>query len=171
MPKNFSTQLSGQIGESLVVSELGRRGIVATAFAGNVPDIDLLAYKNGVSTAIQVKAQKTGSISVNAEHFLTLKFNGDVQSVVGISQEIDRSLVFVIVFVGNKCGEDEFYVCEQGYIQDIICKNHSSFLKKHNGIRPRQPKSTHCSYYKSDIAEMKDNWALIESRLDSSSRV
>jgi len=43
LARNFSTQLAGQIGESLVVAELGRRGIVATAFAGNVPDIDLLA--------------------------------------------------------------------------------------------------------------------------------
>jgi hypothetical protein len=42
MARSFKTQLAGQIGESLVVAELGRRGIVATAFAGNVPDIDLL---------------------------------------------------------------------------------------------------------------------------------
>lgn len=47
MERNFNTQLAGQIGESLVVAELGRRGIVATAFAGNVPDIDLLAYGYG----------------------------------------------------------------------------------------------------------------------------
>jgi Holliday junction resolvase-like predicted endonuclease len=47
MEKNYTTQLAGQIGESLVVAELGRRGIVATAFAGNVPEIDLVAYKKG----------------------------------------------------------------------------------------------------------------------------
>lgn len=52
MAKSFKTQLAGQIGESLVVAELGRRGIVATAFAGNVPDIDLLAYKNGKTAHI-----------------------------------------------------------------------------------------------------------------------
>ena len=56
MPRNFNTQLAGQIGESLVVAELGRRGIVATAFAGNVPDIDLLAYRNGRTIALQVKS-------------------------------------------------------------------------------------------------------------------
>ena len=38
-------------------------------------------------------------------------------------------------------------------------------------IRLLDVRKKHCSYYKSDIAEMKDNWALIESRLDSSSRV
>ena len=58
--KNFS-KLSGQIGENLVVAEQGRRGILATAFAGNVPDIDILAYKDKRSIPIQVKALRTGN--------------------------------------------------------------------------------------------------------------
>ena len=70
--RNFSNQLSGQIGEALVVAELGRLGIVATAFAGNVPDIDILAYKEGKSTAVQVKAWKTGSVSFDASGALVL---------------------------------------------------------------------------------------------------
>ena len=45
--KDFSKRLAGQIGEHLVVAELGRREIIATPFAGNVPDIDILAYANG----------------------------------------------------------------------------------------------------------------------------
>jgi len=56
MPRNFHTQLAGQIGESLLVAELGRRGIVATAFTGNVPDIDLLAYRDGRTIALQVES-------------------------------------------------------------------------------------------------------------------
>ena len=32
MKRNFNTKLSGQIGENLVVAELGRRNIIATAF-------------------------------------------------------------------------------------------------------------------------------------------
>ena len=47
--KNFSNQLTRQISENLVVAELGRREIVATTFSGNVPDIDVLAYKNRTS--------------------------------------------------------------------------------------------------------------------------
>ena len=39
----------------MVVAELGRRGIVATAFAGNVPDIDIVAYADGATTHLQVK--------------------------------------------------------------------------------------------------------------------
>jgi hypothetical protein len=36
-------QIARQIGEHLVVAELGRRGYVAAPFAGNVPMFDLLA--------------------------------------------------------------------------------------------------------------------------------
>lgn len=56
MARGFSAQLAGQMGEALVVAELGRRGIVATSFAGNLPDIDLLAWRKGRSLALQVKA-------------------------------------------------------------------------------------------------------------------
>ena len=47
--KNYSTVLLGALGENLVVSELARRGVVSTTFSGNVPDIDILAFKNNVS--------------------------------------------------------------------------------------------------------------------------
>ena len=70
MVKNFSTKLSGQIGENLVVAELGRRGIIATSFAGNVPEIDILAYKDKRSIPIQVKALKVGSLRTRADYYL-----------------------------------------------------------------------------------------------------
>ena len=81
--RNFNTQLAGQIGESLAVAELGRRGIVATTFAGNVPDIDLLAYRNGRTIALQVKSVRTGSISFDAKRFMTIEFDGDMQIITG----------------------------------------------------------------------------------------
>ncbi|HEY5505683.1 MAG TPA: hypothetical protein VIK28_11045 [Sedimentisphaerales bacterium] len=43
MKSGYSNQVTRQIGEHLVVAELGRRGILATPFAGNVPDYDILA--------------------------------------------------------------------------------------------------------------------------------
>ena len=73
MSRSISNQLSGQIGEALVVSELGRRDIVATAFSGNVPDIDILAYKNGNTTSIQVKAWKKRAVSFDAKRFIQIK--------------------------------------------------------------------------------------------------
>ena len=35
--------LTKQIGEYLVAAELGRQGLIATTFTGNVPDFDILA--------------------------------------------------------------------------------------------------------------------------------
>ena len=45
MGKDFSKQLSKQIGENLLVAKLGELGIVASTLTGNVPDIDVLAYR------------------------------------------------------------------------------------------------------------------------------
>ena len=163
--KNFNTQLSGQIGENLVVAELGRRGIVATTFSGNVPDIDVLAYRNKKSIPIQVKAIKKGSLSVNAQHYLEIEFDGNLQIVKGKNKDIDINLIFIIVKVGEYLGEDIFYICKQGLIQDLVYNEHKRFLEKHKGIRPRNPTSTHCSYYEKDLLEYKDNWALIEKLL------
>ena len=80
--------MSGQIGENLVVAELGRRGIIATAFAGNVPEIDILAYKDKRSIPIQVKALKDGSLRTRADYYLNIVFDGKTQTVLGKREEI-----------------------------------------------------------------------------------
>ena len=145
MGRSFKTQLAGQIGEHLVVAELGRRGIVATPFSGNVPDIDILAYMNGKSVPIQVKAHRKGDISVDAKRYLNIQFDGEIQTVTGKSKSIDRNLIFILVSIGEKAGTDRFFIYKQGFLQDLIYENHTRFLKKHGGIRPRNPKSTHCA--------------------------
>ena len=62
---NFKRQLAGQIGRSLVIAELVRRNIVPTAFAGHVPDIDLLAHANNTTLQLQIKIYYKGSINFN----------------------------------------------------------------------------------------------------------
>lgn len=79
MVKNFSSKLSAQIGENLVVVELGRWGIIATALAGNVPEIDILAYGDKQSIPIQVKALKKGSLQTNAKNYLNIDFDGKLK--------------------------------------------------------------------------------------------
>ena len=167
MVKNFSPKLSGQIGENLVVAELGRRGIIATAFAGNVPEIDILAFKNKRSIPIQVKALKDGSLRTRADYYLNIDFNGKTQIVLGKREDINRDLTFIIVKVGERLGEDIFYICDQGIIQDLVFEGHSSFLKKHGGIRPRKPSSFDCSVDLNDLDNAKNRWELIDRKLDS----
>ena len=78
------TQLSKQLSEHMVAAELARRGIVATPFSGNVPDIDILAFKNGKSIPVKVKSAKTGNITVaNVERdYLIHKQEGNSQRVI-----------------------------------------------------------------------------------------
>ena len=97
MKKSYLNQLTGQIGENLVVAELGRRGILGTTFTGNLPDIDVLAYKDGKSIPVQVKTKNKGK-----------------------SKDVNRRIIFVIVFIGEKLGDEEFFIGTKGDIQDII---------------------------------------------------
>ena len=163
--KNYKTALKGIIGENLVTAELARRNIIATTLAGNIPDIDILAYKNNKSIPIQVKTtyekdNPKRSMQVKASVYLEIIFEGKKQIIKGLKKN-DKNLIFVIVKIGGKYSEDEFYIVRQKIIQNIIFKNHSSALKKWGGIRPRNPKSLHGAYDLSDLDEYKDNWKLI----------
>ena len=74
MATGHANKLTGQIGEFLVCAELGRRGIIATPFSGNVPNFDLLvASLEGGSAAIQVKASRGNSWSTQANLWLQLR--------------------------------------------------------------------------------------------------
>lgn len=165
MAKDFSKKLAGQIGEHLVVAELGRRGIIAAPFAGNVPDIDILAYANGQAVPIQVKAMRQQTGSVDASKFLKIRFDGERQIIDGIAKDIDRNLIFVLVFIGKARSEDRFFVMEQGVLQDLILCNHSKVLLQFAGRRPKNWESTHCSYNPADITGAEENWTLITQKL------
>jgi hypothetical protein len=164
MARSFKTQLAGQIGESLVVAELGRRGIVATAFAGNVPDIDLLAYKDGKTCAIQVKAWRNGAVSFDAMRYLNIQIIDEIQSVLGLHEELDPDLIFVFVMIGEKLGDDRFFLLTQRDLQFLIQQGYTSFLDKHGGKRPRNALTTHNSVTLEQIARFENEWNLIEQR-------
>ena len=151
------TQLSKQLSEHLVAAELARRGIVATPFSGNVPDIDILAFKSGKSISVQVKSGKTGNITVaNVERdYLILKQEGNFQGVIAKKEmpQWKKDLIFVIVFFGENLGEKTgFYIWENSSIHEIIFSNYQSLLQTHNGISPRIPNSRHCAYSEEDLS-------------------
>ena len=168
MGKNYSTHLTKQIGENLLVAKLGELGIVASILTGNVPDIDILAYHpDGKSFPIQVKTQRKGSVSVtNAERFIKISFDETtnppkiVQKVLG-TQKINKDLIYVIIFCRKELESAKFYICTQGDIQEIVDKNYRAHLDKVGSVRPRNPHSTHCSYKENDLLIFEDNWDLI----------
>ena len=83
MATGLSTKLTGQVGEHLVTAELGRLGIIATPFSGNVPDIDILAYANGITGHIQVKAMNGVSWQFNVRRFMDVTSTPRKQIVHG----------------------------------------------------------------------------------------
>lgn len=167
MPRSFKTQLAGQIGESIVVAELGRRGIIATAFAGNVPDIDLLAYKNGKTQAIQVKAWRSGSVSVDASRYLRISIEDEIQTIQGLDETLDPLMPLVFVLIAEKIGSDRFFILEQSALQSIIQKHYGAYLTKHRGRRPRNPHTTHNSVLLAELMPFENNWQLIDNRFAS----
>lgn len=166
MARSFKTQLAGQIGESIVVAELGRRGIIATAFAGNVPDIDLLAYKDEKTLALQVKAWRTGTVSVNASRYLRITIEDEIQTVDGLEEQLDPKMILVFVFIGEQLGLDRFFILEQSVLQNIIRKHYEANLLRHNGRRPRNPATTHNSVSLEELLPYEGNWQLIERRFE-----
>ena len=156
MATGLSMKLTGQIGEHLVTAELGRLGIVATPFSGNVPDIDILAYANSVTGHIQVKAINGDSWQFDIRRFLDVELAEKGQRVLGLNTALDRKIICIFVALGNSLGQDEFYVFRLGWLQDY-------FFEK--GFKPRRPpknvKSFHCAIWKRDVVSHKDKWGII----------
>ena len=88
----------------MVVAELGRRGIVATAFSGNVPDIDLLAYSGSKKQHLLVKAWRKEAVSFNARRFLRINMEKRKQVVDGLVDELELGLVYVLLNIGETAG-------------------------------------------------------------------
>jgi hypothetical protein len=168
MKTKHNNQLTRQIGEHLVVSKLGRLGIFATPFAGNVPDFDVLASDlSGHSLPLQVKTINGGSWQFNANTFLEIEHQEDCQVVKGAKKLRNPDLVCVFVLL-NPGETDEFYIFPLSALQQYCFKG---YLKDSKGVpfpggkRPRNPKSTHCAVWPRDLQEYRvkedRDWSLI----------
>ena len=157
MKKGKSNQLTRQIGEHLVTAELGRRGIVATPFAGNVPDFDLVAVgESGKAVPIQVKAINRGSWQFNAETFLKIEFHEPVQRVIGLQPLSDPKLACVFVLLGKESASDRFFIFHWEVVQELCQERYGPEQR-----RPRNWKSTHFAVHPSKLEPFEDNWELV----------
>jgi hypothetical protein len=171
MKTKRSNQLVRQIGEHLVVSKLGRLGIFATPFAGNVPDFDILASDlSGHSLPVQVKTIRRGSWQFDAKNFLEIEQQGDCQVVKGKKKLRNPDLVCVFVLL-NPDERDEFYVFPLKALQQYCAKIYSRgepFPVKIK--RPRNAESTHCAVRSHDWqryrAKEDRDWSLITKRFN-----
>lgn len=157
MATGRSTQLTRQIGEHLVAAELGRMGIIATPFSGNVPQFDLLAStQSGKAFPVQVKAINGPSWQFNAASYLDIAIKDGCQTVRGPRLDIDRTIICVLVLL-RAAGTDTFYTLTVADLQDLLTQQYKG------GVRPKNPESTHCALWPKHLVG-HEGWAALLKR-------
>jgi hypothetical protein len=163
MATGRNTQITRQIGEHLVVAKLGRLGYIATPFAGNVPNFDvLIADNNGNSIPIQVKAINGPAWQFDIGDFLIVEMEGDNQIVKGKRKLVNPKLICVFVLLSPD-ENDKYFIMKLSDLQEYFSKTYKS---RH---RPKNPTSMHCAIWPKDIQKHKDNWGLIKESLGNKS--
>ena len=161
MATGRSTQLTRQIGEHLIAAKLGRLGYIATPFAGNIPDFDLLiADDEGHSIPVQVKAINGGSWQFSISKFLDVEIIDGFQYVKGKHKLANPNLVCVFVQLADN-EKDDFFVFQLKDLQEYFSKSYKG------GRRSKNPQSLHCAILPKDLEQFRNNWSVIKSSLIS----
>src|ERR1051325_4124325 len=122
MSSGRGNKLAGQIGEYLVCAELGRRGLIATPFSGNVPTFDVLATDELCRTVpIQVKATRSDNWPSDARTWMNIEFdrNTGVQRCVGPTAIPHPDLIYVCVMIALPGNRDRFFVLTAADLQRV----------------------------------------------------
>ena len=165
MATGRSNKVVGQTGEYLVAAELGRRGLIATTFTGNVPHYDIIASdENGKHVSVQVKTSRGTSWQFGMQHFCKIEMDGDRQEIGEPWGCPVRRLVVVLVAITDD-GYDRFYTMTWKQLQRLLMKHHENYLGRHGGVRPQNPKSQHTALKEKRIGRYRDKWTIVEKNL------
>lgn len=169
-----SNSLAKQVGEHLVCAELGRRGFLATPFAGNMPTFDLLAADERCRTVpIQVKATRGHKWPTDIRLWMRLEYDPQtgVQRYLGPTTLTNPELIYVCVVIAAPGGRDRFFVLTQADVQRVIIAAYSCWMEGHGWKRPRKSDSFHCVYTVAGVETFEDNWNLIAERLQATAPI
>ena len=170
MATGLSNKLTGQIGEYLCCAELGRRGLIATTFTGNVPQYDLLVCnENLVTESVQVKTSRSDSWRSQADLWLNIEIDDENKRQINLGKRdvSNPALIYICVSLGSDRGGDRFFVCQKKDIQSACITSYTRWMDSRDWKRPRNYKSLDNRYYMKDLLPYEDNWNLIAERLDS----
>jgi hypothetical protein len=171
MKKGLSNKLAGQVGEYLVCAELGRRGLIATSFTGNVPEFDLIVANDKLTTIpIQVKSSRADNYPTKANLWI------DIEIDQKNKQQIDRGnirienpeLIYICVSLKQvgSTDQDRFFILQKKDLQIICAENYRKWMDTINWKRPRNYQSLDNRYYLKDLEPYEDNWDLLFHRLN-----
>jgi hypothetical protein len=173
MGKGRDNKLAGQIGEYLVCAELGKRGLVATPFSGNVPAFDILAADELCRTVpIQVKASRSDNWPSDARAWMQISLDPETkaQKNLGSVQIKNPDLIYVYVAIAPPDGSrDRFFILTKAQLQIVCIKMYSAWMDNLDWKRPRNPASYDCRHRISDMQQYENNWQLITDRLAKTS--
>ena len=169
MSKGRRNKLAGQIGEFLVCAELGRRGLIATPFSGNVPAFDILANDDQCNTVpIQVKASRGDNWPSDARNWMDIELDPKTKVQVNRGQQKleNPDLIYVHVAIASPHeGRDQFFILTKTQLQAVATKRYSTWMDTIGWRRPRNPASYDCRYSIKDLEQYRDNWELITEKL------
>jgi hypothetical protein len=173
MSTGRSNKLTAQIGEYLVCAELGKRNLIATPFAGNVPAFDVLATDEFCRTVpIQVKTTRGDNWPTDARMWLNIEFDKstEVQKNLGRATIKNPDLIYIFVAIArDEKSKDRFFILTKSQLQVVCIESYSRWMNKHDWRRPRSPESYDCRFDISEIENYENNWPLISGRLKSTS--
>jgi hypothetical protein len=113
MSSGRNNKLTAQIGEYLVCAELGKRDLIATPFAGNVPAFDVLATDEFCRTVpIQVKTTRGDNWPTDARTWLNIEFDEKTktQKNLGRAKIKNPDLIYVfVVIASDEKSKDRFF--------------------------------------------------------------
>lgn len=170
MATGRNNKLVGQIGEFLVCAELGRRGLIATPFAGNVPAFDVLAADEMCRTVpIQVKASQGDSWPSDARLWMEIEFDAATkrQNFIAPKAITNPDLIYACVSIAPANSEqpDRFFILTKSELQTACIANYSDWMDKRDWIRPRNPQSYDARYWIPNLLPFENRWQIITERL------
>jgi hypothetical protein len=143
-----NTQQVARAGEHFVAAELHRRGAYAVTFAGNMPEIDILAsdVHQTRTVAIQVKTKRSGSWQTSLREWTPRV------------PEVAETRFWVFVDLHESEASPDYFIVPEEWVHKDIQRAHSEYLERHGGQRARTPTSKHHAIDRRRIEEWQDRW-------------
>lgn len=169
MRSGLSKKVVGQAGEFAVCSQLGKLGLIATPFAGNVPGFDVLAvdeHLNCVPIQVKTSSGKTW-ITGDLSKYVDVSMAGNVIMLGEIKPPRYPDLIRVYVTLGKAGKPDRFFILTESDFYQSAVESFRKWLESHGGVRPKNPDSMHSAVGISILEPHEDRWSLITDRLAS----
>jgi hypothetical protein len=143
---------------------------LATPFAGNVPEFDLVIADRKLRTLpIQVKTvSHGGSFRSKATEWIDIDIDNELKCQIdrGDAEIDNHNLIYVLVELRKNEGEEHrFFIFSKADLQKKCAEGYRAYMERHNWKRPRNYESLDCSPKATEFVAFEDNWELIEERM------